>query len=233
MKMCTGSVLRQIQHSGLLLQYLTLDVSPLDVFSCHSWGSILTVQAKTSLAHTSDFTKLIDHKTLQECHIELKLSAVIKWYLFYTSCDIWAVNVFPRESYRPLNWQIWRCELGCFLLGQSHHNKMWLGLTRLASTHIHTKKANFSPSHYSCSHYVTVQVGSYPGGFWCGLFSRPVRCPWVLKWSLKLIYPSPLNEQVAGCKLTHDWLVRLVMDLAALCDAYELKLGHSIPLRHL
>ena len=30
------------------------------------------------IVHTSDFTKLIDHKTLQECHIELKLSAVTK-----------------------------------------------------------------------------------------------------------------------------------------------------------
>ena len=30
--------------------------------------------------------------------------------------------------------------------------------------------------------------------------------------------PSLLHKQTASCKLPHDWLVSLAMDLAALCD---------------
>ena len=33
---------------------------------------------------------------------------------------ILAVNVFPTASYEPLKWQIWKCELGWFLLVRSH-----------------------------------------------------------------------------------------------------------------
>ena len=37
--------------------------------------------------------------------------------------------------------------------------------------------------------------------------------------------PSPLNKQIAGYKLPHDWLVRLTMNLAVLCVMHvELKI---------
>ena len=33
----------------------------------------------------------------------------------------------------------------------------------------------------------------------------------------------PLDKQTAGCNSTHDWLVCLAMDLAALCDTWQWK----------
>ena len=34
--------------------------------------------------------------------------------------QIWTLYVFPNESYKPLKWQIWKCELGWFSLRGSH-----------------------------------------------------------------------------------------------------------------
>ena len=32
---------------------------------------------------------------------------------------------------------------------------------------------------------------------------------------------SPVDKQPAGCRLPHDWLVSLAMDLATLCDMWR------------
>ena len=38
--------------------------------------------------------------------------------------------------------------------------------------------------------------------------------------------PSPLDKQTARCNSSHDWLMSLAMDLAALCDSYvEVKMA--------
>ena len=34
-----------------------------------------------------------------------------------------------------------------------------------------------------------------------------------------------LYKQIAGCKLSHDWLVRLAMNLAALFDVWSCKMA--------
>ena len=70
----------------------------------------------------------------------------------------------------------------------------------------------------SCTH---ISTDSCPGYFCCGLFLRLVRCPRVFGRSS--MAPSPLDKQTAGCNSPHDWLMRLAMDLAALCDIWMSK----------
>ena len=49
-------------------------------------------------------------------------------------------------------------------------------------------------------------------------------------WSLSDIHeplgqlqkaPYPLDKQTPGCQTPHDWLMRLAVDLAALCDMWR------------
>ena len=57
-------------------------------------------------------------------------------------------------------------------------------------------------------------------GYFCyGLLLRLVICPRVLGSPSN--GPYPLGKQIASCNSPHDWVMSLVMDLAALCDIWR------------
>ena len=109
---------------------------------------------------------------------------------------------------------------------------MWPNLTK-ATFHAHNIKTHFSPSNDTCSHWLTIQAGIHAesclGCFFCGLFLRPVRCPWVLRSPSNCYIHIPFDKQTAGCNSPHGWLMSLAMDLDALCDMWWRKWHHWMP----
>ena len=57
----------------------------------------VTVWAKTSLVHTSDFVWLMTCNNFVECHTKLKFSAIITWCLMYWHCKFQLSGPLPAK----------------------------------------------------------------------------------------------------------------------------------------